>query len=271
MTEQTLPGVYHLAADMGVRVTLLVGAQRALLVDTGYGLGGLPDTIRGITDLPLVVINTHGHHDHALGNWQFDAVRMHPADKQRWQETISQPCRQRVLNGALSQNALPQGFDEEAYLTRVYPEPLPLEDCEIELGGLTAHVLHTPGHTEGSVVVHVPQAGLMIMGDNWNPVTWMFLPGCTGLKAYKEQLQKLLLLPFEHVLVSHCGRLCARAQLEAYVDSLTPEVLQAAVPVTIRPYERFDTRQCSLPCGTVLVFDHLKNDLDNTKSHLKSI
>lgn len=67
--------VFTLVTDP-VRLTsvLVVGTQRALLVDTGSG----PDqavrilaAVRQLTDLPLVVANTHDHWDHFFGNPTF--------------------------------------------------------------------------------------------------------------------------------------------------------------------------------------------------------
>ncbi|ASN38616.1 MBL fold metallo-hydrolase [Paeniglutamicibacter terrestris] len=55
---------------------LVVGQERAAVIDTGSGpreAGGLYQAIRKITDLPLVVVNTHAHGDHAFGNSYFAA------------------------------------------------------------------------------------------------------------------------------------------------------------------------------------------------------
>ena len=55
---------------------LIVGTEKAMLIDTGYGEGDLPEVIAGITDLPIVVVNTHGHYDHTSGNPFFTKVWM---------------------------------------------------------------------------------------------------------------------------------------------------------------------------------------------------
>lgn len=59
-----------------VTMYLLVGEKQALLIDTGYGEGDLPELVREITDLPLIVVNTHGHFDHTSGNAFFESVWM---------------------------------------------------------------------------------------------------------------------------------------------------------------------------------------------------
>ncbi|MCR5255048.1 MAG: MBL fold metallo-hydrolase [Acetatifactor sp.] len=55
---------------------LLVGSKRALLIDTAYGEGDLRALVESITDLPLTVVNTHGHYDHTSGNAFFEEVWM---------------------------------------------------------------------------------------------------------------------------------------------------------------------------------------------------
>lgn len=57
---------------------LIDGPHKAMLIDTGFGLGdlkGLCDEITG--NKPLIVVNTHNHMDHAYGNFQFDRVYCH--------------------------------------------------------------------------------------------------------------------------------------------------------------------------------------------------
>lgn len=55
---------------------LLEGEDRALLIDTGYGVGNLRDFIMKLTKKPLDIVNTHYHPDHAGGNGEFQKVYM---------------------------------------------------------------------------------------------------------------------------------------------------------------------------------------------------
>lgn len=64
----------------GPSMFLLVGSERALLIDTGNGYGDLPGAVRMITDKPLTVVLTHAHSDHFGGAWQFGEAYMHPRD-----------------------------------------------------------------------------------------------------------------------------------------------------------------------------------------------
>ena len=41
-------------------IFVLVGKDKAMVIDTGTGIGDLPAVIRKITDKPIVLVNTHG-------------------------------------------------------------------------------------------------------------------------------------------------------------------------------------------------------------------
>ncbi|MEZ4590062.1 MAG: MBL fold metallo-hydrolase [Chloroflexota bacterium] len=88
--SQLKPNVYHIADPLGVFMTLVVGEEKALLLDTGYGLDNLPETVAQIADLPVILVNSHGHLDHVLGNRFFDEAYLHPADWQLYQQHTTQ-------------------------------------------------------------------------------------------------------------------------------------------------------------------------------------
>lgn len=57
---------------------LIVGPEKALLIDTAFGMGdlkGLASFLAG--GRPVIVANTHGHVDHAYGNCRFERVYCH--------------------------------------------------------------------------------------------------------------------------------------------------------------------------------------------------
>ena len=74
------PRVTRIQGPYDALMYLVTGHERALLVDTGYGVGDLAAFVASLTELPLTVVLTHGHVDHAFGASQFADVRMHPAD-----------------------------------------------------------------------------------------------------------------------------------------------------------------------------------------------
>ncbi len=57
---------------------LIIGPEKALLIDTSFGLGNLKGLVNELTGgMPVVVVNTHTGVDHSYGNYQFDRVHVH--------------------------------------------------------------------------------------------------------------------------------------------------------------------------------------------------
>src|SRR5215813_13151175 len=50
---------------------LIVGTKQAALFDTGMGISDIQKVTAELTELPIVVLNSHTHNDHVGGNWQF--------------------------------------------------------------------------------------------------------------------------------------------------------------------------------------------------------
>lgn len=78
--RENLYGLFTENCDgMGdVWMYLIIGPEKAMLIDTAFGLGdlkGLVDTITGGKE--LIVVNTHDHFDHAYGNCRFEKVYCH--------------------------------------------------------------------------------------------------------------------------------------------------------------------------------------------------
>src|ERR1700733_14397805 len=45
------------------------GGNKALLFDTGMGISNIQQVGAGLTQLPLIVLNSHTHNDHVGDNW----------------------------------------------------------------------------------------------------------------------------------------------------------------------------------------------------------
>ena len=56
---------------------LIIGTERALLIDTGIGIGNIRSVVETMTHLPYDVVNTHHHYDHVGGNGRFSMVYAH--------------------------------------------------------------------------------------------------------------------------------------------------------------------------------------------------
>ena len=188
--KRIYPDTYSLT-DTGpagkVSMFLLVGTEKAMLIDSGYGLLDLPKLIRNVTDKPVILVNTHGHLDHANGSWQFEEAYLRSEDVAVYQAHASAD----FLRKSFTEKA-----DTERLAAMIAASPaklLPLDDVEtFDLGGRSVTVLHMPGHTRGSVCLLDKENHAAFTGDNLCRSIWLSLPESVSIAEYKSVLENLL-------------------------------------------------------------------------------
>ena len=122
--------------DNGVRVFLLAGEDRALLIDSGMQHHNARDIARSLTSLPVELLNTHADMDHIGSNEQFDSFYMHPAEEANY--------RRSGKGGRM----------------------IPVQDGDLlDLGNRPLKIIHLPGHTPGSIAVLDLSSRVLISGD----------------------------------------------------------------------------------------------------------
>lgn len=224
--KELLPGIFQWTDRMGMHMTLLTGQKRALLIDTGYGFDDLRQAAARATALPLTVLCTHGHHDHACGNFQFDSVLLVPADFAVC-ETYAGGWRERVWGQAVDKNLDLNDWKKDDFVHAGCGQCAPLAEEDIDLGGLTARVLSAPGHTPGSAVVYVPERKLLVTGDDWNLTTWLFFPEAEGMATFRASFDRMLSLDFDFALCSHAEGLYPRQAMLDFRAGIAPNSLRA--------------------------------------------
>lgn len=178
---------------------LVKGDERALLVDTVNGFENLRDIVSGLTDLPLMVVNTHGHCDHIYGNIYFDEAYMSPDDFELSKEHFSFPDIVKFM------------FDSAVKsMNGKQLKPCPLKPLHIgqviDLGGVTLEVVDLAGHTPGSIGLLYREGRILFSGDGVNSHIWMQLDESLPISALKRTLQALKAqhgAEFDYVLHGH--------------------------------------------------------------------
>ena len=236
-------GVHHWRiGNSAVHMDLIVGSHHALLFDTGYGFGDLCGLVRGITDLPLYVVISHGHVDHACGNWQFDRVYIHPEDLELCREHNGPELRMAELDTA----EVPLDFDLEDYLSKDCGTMIPVGEGDVfDLGGVTLRVVHFPGHTMGSIGLYCEELRLLFAGDAMNCFVWLFLPEAAPLSTYLTSLKKAEALDFDFMIQSHEPDPVPKAKLSHYIDLAEHLDFEAGLPVPAPPGANVETRICT--------------------------
>ena len=124
--------------DGGVRLFLLTGTKRALLIDAGMNLTDARGIAQGLTDLPVELLNTHADRDHVACNRQFEHFFMHPAEGSNY------------YHGPVAAG-----------------EMIPVWDGDvIDLGERPLQVIHIPGHTPGSIALLDVTKRVLYSGDS---------------------------------------------------------------------------------------------------------
>jgi hydroxyacylglutathione hydrolase len=141
------------------------------------------------------IVITHAHIDHIAG-------------AQRLKRLTGAPI-------LYNQNDLPlvAMMDEQAgWLGIPTPEVLPPDDTledgkRISIVGLTGSILHTPGHTQGSVCLYLPDQSLLLAGDTLfaGSVGRTDLPGGNAPQLIASIHERLLTLPDDVTVIPGHG------------------------------------------------------------------
>ena len=192
-TRELGPRTWLVAEPTHVNSYLVAGADRAVLIDSGLGIGDVRAIVDSLTDLEVIVANTHHHWDHVGGNAAFDDVAIHElgaehlraGNEMRFAEAYAAYTRERLerfaefkdldrryfelLSDETTPRPLPAGFDPAAWtIPPCVPSRLLRDGDSLDLGGRTLEVVHTPGHTPDSVCFVDPVNGVLFGGDTYN-------------------------------------------------------------------------------------------------------
>ena len=157
-------------------VYLVEGEDRAVLIDAGAVMPHLDQAVAALTDKPVMLALTHGHGDHVGGIGCFPEVWIHPEDVTM------------IVGGS------------NPYQGKIHH----LEDgLVIDLGGRQLEVLHTPGHTPGSVTFFDKERHYGFSGDAF---------GSTNLLLFTNSFR---------ILINTCTRTAEYMQKNG-IDKLYP-------------------------------------------------
>lgn len=186
---------------------LIVGNDRALLLDTGMGIGDIRALVAELTHLPVEVINTHTHHDHVGDNWEFDRIldldlpytRTNAAGSTHAAEAFE------VTPDHLC-GALPVGFDTASYHVHPFRVTQTLTDGSIiDLGNRRFQVLQIPGHAPDAIALFDEEHGELFTGDSFYEGPIYVFGQTADFTAFTQSVDRLAALrpQVRHVFPSH--------------------------------------------------------------------
>ncbi|MGA2272221.1 MAG: MBL fold metallo-hydrolase [Bryobacteraceae bacterium] len=171
--------------------------REAMVIDPGDDVSQILELLvkRGLKVKAIVI--THAHIDHIGGAQELKRITQAPVYMN--------------LNDAGLQAML---ATQAAWLGVPTPESVeidaPLNDgATLQLGSLEFHVLHTPGHTQGSISLWIPSERKLVAGDTLfaGSIGRTDLPGGDGRQILRSIHQKLLPLPEETTVIPGHGDL----------------------------------------------------------------
>ncbi len=163
----------HVLAEplLRVNVTLVVGDDEALLVDTlssAAQAAELAAAVRAITDRPLTLVNTHHHYDHCFGNAVLAGDPPRPVYAHALAATALREEPERLRREAYEELRAehPTLAAELADTPLLAPTHTVHVETVLDLGGRRVLLRHPGrGHTDADLVVHVPDADVLVAGD----------------------------------------------------------------------------------------------------------
>ena len=211
-----------------------IDGDRPTLVDTGGATPAAYEALnsalsalgRGVGDIERIIL-THGHDDHRalaarIGAESGAEILFHPLEAGK---TLSGPARDSDTTNAWIDTFRSMGAPEEeipplleeSESPRIDPETTAtsfVNDADvIDCGAFALKVLHTPGHSCGSICLYEEDSGLLFSGDTILPgfhVTAILEmdivcvdPAYNSLKLHVESLHRLRGLNASCVLPGH--------------------------------------------------------------------
>ena len=169
-------------------------SREAIVVDPGDEIARIVGVLSRHSLTVKQILITHAHIDHIAGAKRLQALTGAP-----------------ILYNQLDLPLVQMMEVQAGWLgveTPDVPEPdlSPADNSVVAVSGISGAVLYTPGHTPGSLCLHLPEQGLLLAGDTLFPgsVGRTDLPGGDTRQLLRSIHERLLPLPDEtRVLPGH--------------------------------------------------------------------
>ena len=174
-----------------VKSYLIEGADRAILLDTGMGVGNLRSLVEELTVRPIVVVNSHAHWDHVGGNRQFEEIWIHEAEAEALANGVPNEKLRRAFAPENLTGSLPDGVDPETIAYPAKPATGLLSDGHrFDIGSRSLEVVHGPGHSPGGISLLDAANGALFSTDvAYAGVLYIYDPA--ELPIYHASLSRL--------------------------------------------------------------------------------
>ncbi len=170
-------------------------SREAIVIDPGDNIDAILAVLRRHELTVKAIVITHAHIDHIGGAAKLKAATGAP---------VYMNGNDQELYDHLDMQAAWVGTETPS---RTEIDMEAREGDQLSLGNATFHVLHTPGHTQGSISLWIPAENKLIAGDTLfrDSIGRTDLPGGDGREILRSIQGKLLTLPEEAIVVPGHG------------------------------------------------------------------
>ncbi|MCK5828353.1 MBL fold metallo-hydrolase, partial [Candidatus Bipolaricaulota bacterium] len=208
--EQIDENVFAIAEDAHwekARCYLFCGEDVSWLIDTGTGIGNIRSLVRSLTSSPIKVLTTHVHWDHMGGHGDFDSIYVHQGDAAWLRDGI--PLSLSAIRNDIAKIPFDVPHDSD-FVLETYAPPRVESPHIVQHGDVLTNsnfaleVLHTPGHSPGSVCFFERRSGALVTGDVvYRGTIYAHYPSTDPQALYRSYCQLSQLEGIRKILPGH--------------------------------------------------------------------
>ncbi len=220
---------------------LILGSEKALLFDTGLGIGDMRKLVSELTDLETIVLNSHTHYDHIGGNHQFQDIY---ATDTEYSRTNARGAPHEDVGEFVGEGWIwketPENFSPERYRIEPFSITKTVSDGElIDLGDRTLEIIFSPGHSPDSLCLLDRQNRLLFTGDTFYPDALYVHLEDSDFGVYTESANRLagLAEALDNILPSHNEPFLSSTYMVSMRDAFQ-SVREATTPFVLTDGDR---------------------------------
>lgn len=185
-------------SGVGCDSYLVIGSEKAALIDTGMSRNDLAAFTAGLTSLPVMVLNTHGHFDHTGGNGWFTDAWMSEYAAREAKHAFGDPAE--------------YPLDYTIHTLR--------EGDRVDLGGRELEVLAIGAHSPGSLAYLDAGNRLLFTGDELESGQVLCMGGNEAIRRHLANMEKLAARrnAFDFILPAHNGSAILPEYIDLFMD-----------------------------------------------------
>ncbi len=148
---------------------LILGMDRGLLFDTGMGIRDIKAVVAELYQGEITVVNSHFHFDHVGDNFRFDAVHIFddPYAKAMADHGLGREGFGNQLDEDMFLYDYPKDFDPNRFRIKPYRTRMIHDGDTLDLGNRSLTVIHTPGHSNDSIMLFDQKNKILFTGDTF--------------------------------------------------------------------------------------------------------